>query len=123
MQFSYINDGFYVFMDAHYYTQYPLAPDLLEQQLPFFSEELEGIVGLLVEGGFAAIELPQSVVMEHRMFAGYRGGIGSGPRQACDISQRPGCAGAGVSGSGGASENQYPGRALYVASVAAVDDF
>ncbi len=64
VQFSYIDDGFYVFMDAQDYTQYPLSPDRLEQQLPFITGELEGMVGLLVDGEFVAIELPQSVVME-----------------------------------------------------------
>ncbi len=64
VQYSYIDDTFYVFMDTEDYTQYHLAPDVLEEQLPFITEELEGIVGLLVDGDFVAVELPQSVVME-----------------------------------------------------------
>lgn len=64
MQFSYMDDEFYVFMDNEDYSQYHLSPDLMEAQIPFITDGLDGIMGLLVNGEFVAIELPQSVVME-----------------------------------------------------------
>jgi len=64
VQFSYIDDQFYVFMDEEDYSQYHLSVDMMEAQLPYITEGLEGIMGLRVNGEFVAIELPQSVVME-----------------------------------------------------------
>ena len=64
VQFSYIDDLFYVFMDEEDYSQYHLSIDMMEAQLPYITEGLEGIMGLRVNGEFVAIELPQSVVME-----------------------------------------------------------
>ena len=64
VQFSYIDDQFYVFMDEEDYSQYHLSKELLEDELPFITEGLEGLMGLRVNGEFVAVELPQSVVME-----------------------------------------------------------
>ena len=64
VQFSYIDDPFYVFMDEEDYTQYHLSRDMMEEQIPYITEGLEGIMGLRVNGEFVAIELPQSVVLE-----------------------------------------------------------
>jgi elongation factor P len=64
VQFSFEDDGFYVFMDEEDYSQYHLSPDMMEGQLPYISQGLEGLMGLLVNGEFVAIELPQSVVLE-----------------------------------------------------------
>ncbi len=64
VQLSYRDDEFYVFMDAEDYSQYHLSPEMMSQQLPYITDGLEGIVGLLVNGEFVAVELPQSVVLE-----------------------------------------------------------
>lgn len=64
VQFSYIEDNFYVFMDEEDYNQYHLAKDMMEAQLPYVTEGSEGILGLVVNGEFVAIELPQSMVLE-----------------------------------------------------------
>lgn len=64
VQFSYLDDQFYVFMDEEDYSQYHLSADMMEAQLPYITEGLEGIMGLRINGEFVAIELPQSVVME-----------------------------------------------------------
>ncbi len=63
VQLSYIDDEFYVFMDEEDYTQYHLSPEMMVDQLPYISDGLEGIMGVLVNGEFVAIELPQSVVL------------------------------------------------------------
>jgi elongation factor P len=64
VQFSYMDDEFHVFMDTEDYSQYHLSADMMEEQLPYITEDLEGLMGLLVNGEFVSIELPQSVVME-----------------------------------------------------------
>ena len=64
VKFSYMDDEFYVFMDTEDYSQYHLSPDMMSEQLPYITEGLEGVMGLLVNGEFVAIELPQSVVLE-----------------------------------------------------------
>jgi elongation factor P len=64
VQLSYVDDEFYVFMDVEDYSQYHLSSDTLSEQLPYISEGLEGIMGMLVNGEFVAVELPTSVVLE-----------------------------------------------------------
>ena len=64
VQFSYIDDNQYVFMNTEDYSQYSLGIDVLEGQLEFLIDGLDGITALLVEGNIVAIDLPQSIVME-----------------------------------------------------------
>lgn len=64
VQFSYIDGEHYVFMNNEDYSQYSLSTDSLENQLDYIHEGLDGITALLVTGAIAAVELPQSVVLE-----------------------------------------------------------
>ena len=64
LQYSYDEGEALVFMDTEDYAQYPLGRDQLEGQLPFISEGLAGITGLLVDGALVAVELPQSVELD-----------------------------------------------------------
>jgi elongation factor P len=64
VQFSYMDDEFFVFMDIEDYSQYHLSADMMADQLPYVTEGLEGIMGLVINGDFIGIELPQSVVLE-----------------------------------------------------------
>jgi elongation factor P len=64
VQFSYIDDNHYVFMNSEDYTQYFLSTDVLEGQLEYIIDGLEGMTALLVKDQIVAIDLPQSVVME-----------------------------------------------------------
>ena len=64
VQFSYIDDNKYVFMNSEDYSQYLLNVDALEGQLEYIIDGLEGMTALLVDDQIAAIDLPQSVVME-----------------------------------------------------------
>ena len=64
VQFSYIDDNQYVFMDVEDYSQYMLGVDSLEGQLEYLIDGLEGITALLVDDNIVAVDLPQSVVME-----------------------------------------------------------
>ena len=64
VQFSYLDDDQYVFMNTDDYSQYPLSGDALEGQLEYLIDGLDGITALLIEDKIMAIDLPQSVVMK-----------------------------------------------------------
>lgn len=64
VQFSYIDGEQYIFMNTEDYSQYGLDAVALEDQIPYLSDGLEGMTGLIVEDRLVAIDLPQSVVME-----------------------------------------------------------
>ncbi|MDA1302035.1 MAG: elongation factor P-like protein YeiP [Proteobacteria bacterium] len=64
VQFSYIDGDHYMFMNTEDYSQYGLSTSSLDGQLEYLYEGLEGLTALLVEGDIAAIDLPQSVVLE-----------------------------------------------------------
>jgi len=64
VQYSYLNDDSYTFMDMEDYSQYILNRDELEDQVSYLTEGLEGITALLVDGNILGIELPQSVSLQ-----------------------------------------------------------
>lgn len=64
VQFSYIDDGNYVFMNSEDFSQYTLSKEALDDQVDFLTEGLEGIVALLVDDEILGIELPAAVVLE-----------------------------------------------------------
>ena len=63
VQFSYVDNNMYMFMDTADYTQHGLAKDDLEDQLEYLTDGLEGITALIVQDKLVAIDLPQSVTM------------------------------------------------------------
>lgn len=62
--YLYREDNLYYFMDKEDYSQYGIDADVIEDQLPFLSENMEGIMVSLVNGQAIAIQLPPIVVME-----------------------------------------------------------
>ena len=52
------------FMDTEDYSQYTLNADSLEEQLGYITEDLEGMIALLVDGEIVGIEIPQTVTLE-----------------------------------------------------------
>ena len=64
VQFSYREGEMIVFMDRDDYSQYTLNADALEDQLQYMTEDLEGMVAMLVDGNVVGIELPQAVVLQ-----------------------------------------------------------
>lgn len=52
------------FMDRESYEQYTLALADLEDDLPYLTEDLEGILALIADGAILGIELPATVVLE-----------------------------------------------------------
>src|SRR5690606_28487778 len=62
--FSYVDGDDYVFMDSEDYTQYTLKTADIEDELPFITEEIQGLQVLMVDDTVIALELPQSVELE-----------------------------------------------------------
>ena len=52
------------FMDNETYEQHTLAEDMIEDELPFLSEGLEGVNALISENDILGIELPGTVALE-----------------------------------------------------------
>ncbi len=61
VQYSYLDDETYYFMNMEDYSQYGLNQEQLEEQLPFLVEQQEDIIALIMDGNLLGIELPQSV--------------------------------------------------------------
>ncbi len=52
------------FMDVESYEQYTLGDEVLEDELDFLSDGLEGITAMISEGVLLAIELPTTIVLD-----------------------------------------------------------
>jgi len=64
VQFSYREDDTVYFMDTENYSQYALSAEVLEEQSHYMTEDLEGMIALLVDGQVVDIEIPQTVELE-----------------------------------------------------------
>jgi elongation factor P len=64
VQYLYQEADSFVFMDKEDFSQHPLDRDSLEEHIPYLTDNLEGIYGLIVEEQCVGIELPQTVVLE-----------------------------------------------------------
>lgn len=64
VQFLFVADSQYTFMNLENYDQYLLDADVLEEQIPFLLDGLECLTALLIDGECVAVELPQVVEME-----------------------------------------------------------
>jgi elongation factor P len=63
VQYSYLDDNNYIFMDMEDFSQYTLSADDLEGKIEYLTEGLEGIIALLIDDMPLAIELPSSVTL------------------------------------------------------------
>jgi elongation factor P len=61
VQYSYQDGDNYIFMNSETYEQYSLSAEDIDEQIPFLSEGLEGIVMLLMDDSALGIELPASI--------------------------------------------------------------
>ncbi len=64
VQYSYQDGDNYVFMNSETYEQYTLSAEDIDQQIPYLSEGLEGIVMLLMDDNALGIELPATVNLQ-----------------------------------------------------------
>ena len=63
-QVSYREGDITTFMDTEDYSQYTLNAEVLEEQSGYMTEDLEGMIALLVDGQIVGIEIPQTVELE-----------------------------------------------------------
>lgn len=63
-QFLYQDADGYTFMDNEDYSQYTLSAEALDELTGYLVDGLEDIYALLIDGVIAAVELPQTVVLE-----------------------------------------------------------
>lgn len=64
VQFSYREGDITTFMDTEDYSQYILNAEALEEQSCYMTEDLEGMIALLVDGQIVGVEIPQTVELE-----------------------------------------------------------
>lgn len=64
VQFSYREGDMVTFMDIQNYEQYTLNAEVLEDQSGYITEDLEGMIALLIDGAIVGIEIPSAVVLE-----------------------------------------------------------
>ena len=64
VSFLYREGDEFTFMDSEDYSQYLVNTATIEEQLPYLSDGMEGLIALLVEGQLLAIEVPASIALE-----------------------------------------------------------
>jgi elongation factor P len=64
VQYLYQDADGCTFMDKESFEQYTLGTDVLEEELLYLSEELDGIVAMIADGTILGITLPATVVLE-----------------------------------------------------------
>lgn len=64
VQYLYQDADGCTFMDRESFEQYTLGTDVLEEELLYLSEELDGIVAMIADGTILGITLPATVVLE-----------------------------------------------------------
>ncbi|MDX1757488.1 MAG: elongation factor P-like protein YeiP [Marinobacter sp.] len=62
--FSYSDGEEYVFMDSEDFTQYALNKDAIEDELLFITEDIQGLMVILVDDAPVALALPTTVDLE-----------------------------------------------------------
>jgi elongation factor P len=64
VQFSYLDGDNWVFMNSVDFSQYELSKDDMEDFAPYITEQLEGVLGLLMDGKLLTLILPAAVELE-----------------------------------------------------------
>ena len=61
--FSYMDDGAFVFMDAEDYTQYLLSPELIGDNAGYIVEGIEGYYVQVIDEAPVGLQVPSSVIL------------------------------------------------------------
>jgi elongation factor P len=64
VQYLYRDDGDCHFMDRESFEQYTLGADVIEEELMYLGDELEGLLAMIADGVILGIELPATVVLK-----------------------------------------------------------
>src|SRR3989339_439541 len=62
VQYLYPDGDFHVFMDNLEYAQYMIAADVIEDDLVWLTDGMEGLVGLFIDDNMVALEIPTTLV-------------------------------------------------------------
>ncbi len=66
VQYLYPDGDFHVFMDNLEYAQYMISADVIEDDLVWLTDGMEGLVGVFIDDGMVALEIPTTLVFEIR---------------------------------------------------------
>lgn len=66
VQYLYPDGDFHVFMDGVEYAQYMISGDVIEDDLVWLTDGMEGLVGVFIDDNMAALEIPTTLVFEIR---------------------------------------------------------
>lgn len=64
VQYLYADGALHVFMDTQEYAQYMIEGSLIEDELIWITDGMEGLVGLIIEEQMVAVEIPNALVYE-----------------------------------------------------------
>jgi elongation factor P len=64
VQFLFVQQDQYTFMDAADFSQFVLNRDELADQVDFLAEDMDGLVALVADGRILTIEMPASVALK-----------------------------------------------------------
>ena len=64
VQFLFVQQDQYTFMDAEDFSQFILNRDEIAEQIDFLAEDMEGIMALVADGKILTIEMPASVALK-----------------------------------------------------------
>ncbi|MBT6339180.1 MAG: elongation factor P-like protein YeiP [Desulfobacula sp.] len=63
-QYLYPDGVLHVFMDTQEYSQYMIEEDVIEDELIWITDGMEGIIALIIDDNMVSIEIPKSLVFE-----------------------------------------------------------
>ena len=63
-QYLYPDGPLHVFMDTQEYSQYMIEEDVIEDELIWITDGMEGIIALIIDENMVSIEIPKSLVFE-----------------------------------------------------------
>lgn len=64
VQYLYPDGEFHVFMDSVEYAQYMISGEVIEDDLVWLTDGMEGLVGVFIDDNMVAIEIPTALVFE-----------------------------------------------------------
>ena len=64
VQYLYPDGDLHVFMDSQEYSQYMIEGDAIEDELIWITDDMEGLVALIIDENMVSIEIPKALVFE-----------------------------------------------------------
>jgi elongation factor P len=64
VQYLYPDGALHVFMDNQEYSQYMIEEDAIKDELVWITDDMEGIIALIIDDNMVSIEIPKALVFE-----------------------------------------------------------